>query len=70
MSDLVERLRSVAYDRAGDGPSGPAYDPELLEVMTDAADEIERLRKEVAYLKSPDREFERDVLRAIAGMQK
>lgn len=42
-----ERLRELAAIRAGDGPSGSAYDPELLEALTDAADEIERLRRKI-----------------------
>lgn len=45
MSDLVERLRELAYARAGDGPSGPNYDPELLDALTGAADRIAHLER-------------------------
>lgn len=45
-----ERLRELAARRAGDGPSGSAYDPELLEALTDAADQIERLENLISYI--------------------
>lgn len=35
-----ERLRELAYERAGGSPSDANYDPELLEALTDAADDI------------------------------
>lgn len=38
-----ERLRALADERAGDGPSGPHYDPELLDALTNAADQIEAM---------------------------
>lgn len=46
--DIVERLREVAAERAGDGPSGKAYDPELLDVMFCAADELDQLRADLS----------------------
>lgn len=38
---LAIRLRNVSARRAGDGPSGPLYDPELLDLMDEAAKAIE-----------------------------
>lgn len=42
--DISDDLRDLAAVRAGDGPSGKNYDPELLGALTDAADEIEKLK--------------------------
>ena len=39
--DLIERLRELIDNRCGDGPSGPNYDPELLDVLSEAAAAIE-----------------------------
>lgn len=51
MSDWFEwtpdALRELAARRAGDGPSGQDYDPELLDALCDAADQIDRLRVEI-----------------------
>lgn len=45
MNWTAERLRELAAQRAGDGPSGPAYDPELLEALTEAADALDELER-------------------------
>ena len=42
--NITERLREIAAQRAGGVSSEPNFDPELLMVMTEAAEEIERLR--------------------------
>lgn len=44
MMDLIERLHTLINDRCGDGPSGPNYDPELLEVLSEAAAALEAAR--------------------------
>ena len=48
--DLVQRLREHADRVAGGGPGDATYDPETLALEHEAADEIERLRAEVAEL--------------------
>ncbi len=55
MSDIVERLREHADRIAGGGPSDSTYDPETLDVEHEAADEIERLRAELAKAQDPTR---------------
>jgi len=56
--EVVKRLTSVIFDRAGDGPSGSQYDPELLEVGVEAAallvsqaDALKRKDAEIAGLR-------------------
>lgn len=50
----AERLRMLAADRASDGPGGPLYDPELLDVVSEAADYIDRLEEVVAAARLND----------------
>jgi hypothetical protein len=49
--ELIEHLREHACRVAGDGPSGPNYDPETLCLELDAAKEIKRLQKEISSQK-------------------
>lgn len=46
--DLVARLHELGAERAGGSTGEANYDPELLSVMYDAADTIERLVAELA----------------------
>jgi len=46
VNDLIERLHGLISDRCGDGPSGPNYDPELLDVLSEAAAALEAARAE------------------------
>lgn len=50
MTDLIERLRALIDARCGGGPSGPNYDPELLEVLNEAADALEDARLGLRYV--------------------
>jgi hypothetical protein len=43
---LIERLHRLISDRCGDGPSGPNYDPELLDVLSEAAAALEAARED------------------------
>ena len=44
VTDLIERLQRLISDRCGNGPSGPNYDPVLLDVLSEAADALEAAR--------------------------
>lgn len=48
--DLIERLRTLIDARCGGGPSGPNYDPELLEVLNEAADALEAAQTGLRYV--------------------
>jgi hypothetical protein len=39
--ELIEQLKNLAVERAGGSPSDSNYDPELLDVMWRAAEELE-----------------------------
>ena len=48
--DVVEIFETVLVDRAGDGPSGEHFDPELLMAGYALIDEVKRLRAHVEAL--------------------
>jgi len=52
VDELIERLRTLIDDRCGDGPSGPNYDPELLEVLNEAADALEAAREDAEAVRT------------------
>lgn len=41
---VLEDFERVLVERAGDGPAGPNYDPELLTVGYDVLDKVQGLR--------------------------
>ena len=53
-ADLVERLSSFAYERAGGGPGDPNYDPECLCLIMEAVERLQTLSKEVKSIKEDD----------------
>lgn len=47
---LIERLQRLISDRCGNGPSGPNYDPALLDVLSEAASALEDARLGLRYV--------------------
>jgi hypothetical protein len=66
MTDIVERLRGIVAEREARGSGATTtIDPNITGWLDEAADEIERLRKEVEQWRENDRMQSEILARAV-----